>query len=236
VDDSLEKKKILLVEDEPGMQLTVSDRLRGEGYIVDCSENGLEGLDMAKRGGYDLILLDVMLPEKDGLEICRDLRAQGMTIPIMMVSAKSQVIDRVLGLKMGADDYLIKPFDLNELLARMEAQLRKHERQSLQNDQDSFFDFGDFRLDYDKKELLKKGEVIELSHQEYRLLAFFIVNRNRALSRSDLLDGVWGYDEIPTTRTVDVHVAWLRQKLGDDKTDPKYIKTVRKYGYKFLMG
>ena len=229
-----EKRKILLVEDEPGMQLTVSDRLRGEGYEVDCSGNGLEGLSMARSGEYDLLLLDVMLPEKDGLEICRDLRAEGIKTPVMMVSAKSQVIDRVLGLKMGADDYLIKPFDLTELSARIEALIRRNSQDDdTESPDNDYFDFGPFRIDYRQKALFRGAEQIELSFQEYRLLSFLVEHRNKTLSRSDLLDGVWGYDAIPSTRTVDVHIAWLRQKLGDDKKESRYIMTVRKHGYKF---
>ncbi|MDC7124358.1 MAG: response regulator transcription factor [Spirochaetales bacterium] len=227
----MDERKILLVEDEPGMQLTVSDRLRGEGYIVDCSENGLEGWELARKGNYDVILLDVMLPEKDGLEICRDLRSDNITTPIMMVSAKSQVIDRVLGLKMGADDYLVKPFDLIELSARVEAIIRRHTTdEALKED---CFNFGPFRLDYKQKTLFRNSEQITLSFQEYRLLVFFIKNRNKTLSRDALLNEVWGYDSIPSTRTVDVHIAWLRQKLGEDKASPQYIKTIRKHGYKF---
>ncbi len=212
----MDKRRILFIEDEPGMLLTVSDRLRGEGYAVDCCENGLKGWEMAHKGRYDIILLDVMLPEKDGLEICRDLRAAGINTPVMMVSAKSQVIDRVLGLKMGADDYLIKPFDLTELSARVEAILRRKTiKESLEEE---YFDFGHFRLDFKQKSLFRNNEQVELSFQEYNLLKFFIKNRNKTLSRENLLDGVWGYDKSPLTRTVDVHVAWLRQKLGEDKT------------------
>ncbi len=227
----MDKHRILFVEDEPGMLLTVSDRLRGEGYTVDCCENGLEGWNTARKGGYDIILLDVMLPEKDGLEICRDLRAAGITIPVMMVSAKSQVIDRVLGLKMGADDYLVKPFDLTELSARVEALLRR--KTADQSFEEEYYNFGPFKLDYKQKALFRNSRQVELSFQEYRLLKFFIKNRNKTLSRDDLLDGVWGYEKMPLTRTVDVHVAWLRQKLGEDKTEPFYIKTIRKQGYKF---
>jgi len=228
-----EKKRILLVEDEPGMQLTVSDRLKGEGYEVDCCENGLSGWKMAQSGNYEVILLDVMLPGKNGLDICRDLRSSGIKTPILMVSAKTQVIDRVLGLKMGADDYLIKPFDLIELTARIEALIRRNSRVEEASKDDSF-SFGPFRLDFPEKSLFRDDVLIDLSFQEYKLLEFFARNRNKTLSREDLLDGVWGYDEIPSTRTVDVHVAWLRQKMEEDKANPVYIRTVRKYGYKFV--
>ena len=226
--------RILLVEDEPGMQLTVTDRLEGEGYKVDCAENGIDGWKMAESGGYDVILLDVMLPGKDGLEICRDLRAAGISTPVMMVSAKTQVIDRVLGLKMGADDYLIKPFDLIELTARIEALLRRNSLDVEVLDDEASFEFGPFKIDYTEKTLCRGSKKLELSFQEYKLLEFFIRNRNKTLSREELLDGVWGYDEIPSTRTVDVHVAWLRQKMEVDKANPVYIITVRKHGYKFV--
>lgn len=229
-----EKTRILLIEDEPGMQLTVTDRLTGDGYEVDCCEDGLEGMKMAESGDYSVILLDVMLPGKNGLEICRDLRAAGNKTPVLMVSAKTQVIDRVLGLKMGADDYLIKPFDLIELTARIEALLRRNTIDEEVVSEEVSFGFGPFRLDYIEKCLFRDAAAIELSFQEYRLLEFFIRNRNKTLSREDLLDGVWGYDEIPSTRTVDVHVAWLRQKMNEDKANPVYIRTVRKHGYKFV--
>ncbi|MBI9107427.1 MAG: response regulator transcription factor [Spirochaetales bacterium] len=228
------ERRILLVEDEPGMQLTVMDRLEGEGYKVDCAENGLDGWKMAEIGAYDVILLDVMLPGKNGLEICRDLRASGIKTPIMMVSAKTQVIDRVLGLKMGADDYLIKPFDLIELTARIEALLRRNGIEAETASDETSFSFGSFRIDYPDKAMYRGSEKVELSFQEYKLLEFFVRNRNKILSREKLLDGVWGYDEMPSTRTVDVHVAWLRQKLEADKANPVYIRTVRKYGYKFV--
>ena len=226
------KCRILLVEDEPGMQLTVADRLLGEGYEVDTVEDGLEGSRLAESGEYDLILLDVMLPGKNGLDVCRDLRAAGIETPVMMVSAKTQVIDRVLGLKMGADDYLIKPFDLIELSARIEALIRRSSQDSADGGQS--FVFGAFSIDFAEKSLYRGKTNIDLSFQEYNLLEFLIKNRNRTLSREELLEGVWGYDEIPSTRTVDVHIAWLRQKIEADSANPVFIRTVRKYGYKFV--
>lgn len=228
------KKRILLVEDEPGMQLTVSDRLIGEGYDVDCSGDGLEGWKMAEKGNYDVILLDIMLPQKDGFEICRDLRASGIKTPVMMVSAKTQVIDRVFGLKMGADDYLIKPFDLMELTARIEALLRRNITEDSEPHEESF-SFGPFLLNFMEKNFTKNGHKVGLSFQEYKLLEFLIKNRDKVLSREKLLDGVWGYDEIPSTRTVDVHIALLRQKIEENKANPRYITTVRKHGYKFTV-
>lgn len=225
--------RILLIEDEPGMVLTIRDRLRGEGYQVTVCENGLGGYETALKGGFDLILLDVMLPDKDGLAVCRDLRAKGVDTPVIMVTAKSQIIDRVLGLKIGADDYLVKPFDFMELTARMEALLRR--RGGLfgaETGQEKRHRFGPFTLLVPEKELLHGEAPVDLSFQEFNLLLFFLKNRGSVLSREELLDGVWGYHATPTTRTVDVHVAWLRQKLKGG--EGAYIQTVRKHGYRFV--
>ena len=224
----MSKGNVLLVEDEPGIAVTVRDRLRGEGYEVTVHEEGGEGFEAALAGGYDLILLDLMLPGKDGLDICRDLRSRGIDTPIIMVTAKSQIVDRVLGLKLGADDYLLKPFDFMELSARIEAVLRRHAGVGTAES----VRFGPFVLDRRAKRLRMGDEPVDLSFQEYKLLEFFVRHRNRVLSRDELLDAVWGFQHIPTTRTVDVHVAWLRQKLRGDTE--QYIQTVRKHGYRFV--
>ncbi len=231
------ESRILLIEDEPGMVITIRDRLIGEGYQVSVEENGKEGFEEALKGIFDLILLDIMLPEKDGLEICRDLRARGVDTPVIMITAKSQVIDRVLGLKIGADDYLVKPFDFMELTARIEALLRRQKGSFPGGGTEDLkrFSFDPYTLLFEEKRLMKRDVHVELSYQEYNLLAFFIKNRDRVLSRDELLDGVWGYETTPTTRTVDVHVAWLRQKLKDEGRDTDYIQTVRKHGYKFSI-
>jgi len=229
---------ILLIEDEPGMIITIRDRLEGEGYTVVVRENGREGFEEALKSGFDIILLDIMLPEKDGLEICRDLRARGVDTPVIMITARSQVVDRVLGLKIGADDYLVKPFDFMELTARIEALLRRHKGNFSDSTEDlKQFSFGSYTILFEEKRLMKGAVHVELSYQEYNLLAFFIKNRNIVLSRDKLLDGVWGYgyEATPTTRTVDVHVAWLRQKLKDTGRNTDYILTVRKHGYKFSI-
>lgn len=228
-------ERILMIEDEPGAAMTVGDRLKSEGYRVDFASDGLKGYEMAREGRYDLILLDLMLPGKDGISICRDLRSEGVLTPVIMVTARGEVPDKVLGLKIGADDYLAKPFDPMELTARMEAVLRRRPGgEETAGGEEGDYAFGPFRLRTDRKELIREGEPVALSSREYQLLLHLVTNRGKVLSRDELLDRVWGYDSIPSTRTVDVHIAWLRQKLGDTGRKPRYIQTVTKQGYKFI--
>lgn len=228
-------ERILMIEDEPGAAMAVGDRLVSEGYIVDLATDGEEGYRMAIQGEYDLILLDLMLPGKDGITICRDLRDEKITTPVIMVTARGEVFDRILGLNIGADDYLAKPFDPMELIARMEAVLRRSkDSEKGSRSEKTVFEFGPFSLNSEEKELFKNGDIVALSSREYQLLLFLVGNRNRIFSRDELLDNVWGYDSIPSTRTVDVHIAWLRQKLGDTGRKPQYIQTVTKRGYKFI--
>lgn len=222
---------ILLIEDEPGMIMTIRDRLEGEGYRLMTCENGDEGFREALSGTYDLILLDLMLPGKDGLEICRDLRSAGKQTPILMLTAKGNTLDKVLGLKLGADDYLVKPFDFLELSARMEALLRRNKREQKE---EQLYRFGPYTLDTATRLLTKGRKEISLSAQEYKLLLFFLEHQNSVITREELLAGVWGYDKLPSTRTVDVHIAWLRKKLEEDGEE--YIITLRKQGYKFRNG
>src|SRR5579883_1935949 len=202
----LMNKKILLVEDEPGLVVTLSDRLRNEGYQVETASDGKQALDRALAGGVDLIILDVMLPLKSGLDVCRDLRSQNVTTPILMLTARSQIVDKVVGLKLGADDYLTKPFDMLELLAR---------------------------VDLKSTTVWRDTQKVMLSAREFQLLRYFIEHRGETISREELLKNVWGYESTPNTRTVDVHVAWLRQKLEDDPKHPRLILTVQGLGYKF---
>jgi two-component system, OmpR family, alkaline phosphatase synthesis response regulator PhoP len=225
-------KRILLVEDEPGLVLTLTDRLSGEGYEVESASNGETGLDRALAGGFDLVLLDVMLPRKSGLDVCRDLRARGVTVPVLMLTARGQVVDKVVGLKLGADDYLTKPFEMVELLARVEALLRRAPAAVASGG--DCFGFGDVRVDFRKAEVSKGPERVELSAREFKLLRYFIEHRGATLSRDELLNGVWGYNAMPVTRTVDVHVAWLRQKLEENPRRPQFILTVHGLGYKFV--
>ena len=224
--------RILLVEDEKGLIITLTDRLESEGFEVTSENDGKKGFDAASSEPFDLIILDVMLPKKSGYDIARDLRQKGINTPILMLTAKGETIDKVLGLKLGADDYLTKPFEVIELLARVEALLRRSPIQNNGIDADGFR-FGDVAIDFKRAEVAKKGISVDLSAMEFKLLQFLIENRGLVHSRDDLLDAVWGYDAMPTTRTVDVHVAWLRQKLEENPRHPQYIHTVHGFGYKF---
>lgn len=224
-------KRILLAEDEPGLVLTLSDRLRSEGYAVDEAADGETASARAEGGVYDLIVLDVMLPRKNGFDVCRDLRQKGVQTPIIMLTARSQVVDRVVGLKLGADDYLSKPFEMIELLARVEALLR---RTPAAPPSAEVFQFGEVSVDFRRAEVQRAGVgAVDLSALEFRLLRYFIENRGATLSRDELLRKVWGYNTLASTRTVDVHVAWLRQKLEPNPRYPQFILTVHGFGYKF---
>ncbi len=223
--------RVLLVDDEPGLRLTLTDRLESEGYVVEVACDGAEGLAHAAAGAYDLIVLDLMLPKMGGLDVCRTLRQRGVTTPVLMLTAKSQVTDKVVGLKLGADDYLTKPFETIELLARIEALLRR--RASGPQPGGHLYRFGDVLVDVRKMEVSRAGQPVELSAREFKLLRHFIEHRGDTLSRDALLADVWGYDETPLTRTVDVHVAGLRQKLEPNPKAPEFILTIHGLGYKF---
>jgi two-component system alkaline phosphatase synthesis response regulator PhoP len=223
---------ILLVEDEPGLVLTLSDRLRSEGYTVEALYDGNTAVERATRDQFGLIILDVMLPGKGGFEVCQELRQRGFTTPILMLTARTQVADKVKGLKIGADDYLTKPFEMAELLARVEALLRRGSRTG--SDGPDFYNFGSLRIDMRRSEVFRDGLSAALSTKEFQLLRYLIEHRGKTLTRDELLKDVWGYSSAPSTRTVDVHVAWLRQKLENDPKQPKYIITVHGQGYKFI--
>ena len=223
--------RVLLVEDEPGLQLTLSDRLAAEGYAVDIASDGPGALAHIQTRMYDTILLDVMLPGIDGFEVARSLRARGIATPILMLTARSQVTDRVAGLALGADDYLTKPFDVRELLARIEALRRRAPRQTWAMAE--HYQFGDVVVDLRRAELTRSGTSLELSAKEFQLLRYFIEHRGATLSRETLLQDVWGYTSSSSTRTIDVHVAWLRQKLEPNPRVPQFIVTVHGLGYKF---
>ena len=225
--------RILLVEDEPGLQLTLSDRLRSEGYEVDTASTGEEGLERGREDDLDLIILDVMLPDRNGFDVCRDLRQAGVHVPILMLTARAQVADKVVGLKLGADDYLTKPFETLELLARIEALLRRAAAAPKTRATETY-EFGDVHVNFRKAEVSKAGEPVRLSAREFTLLRYFIEHRGNVLSRDELLNDVWGYDAMPSTRTVDVHVAWLRQKIETNPPHPEFIVTVHGMGYKFV--
>lgn len=224
-------RRVLLIEDEPGLVLTLTDRLTSEGYEVDAASDGLSGLERATRESWDVILLDVMLPGASGFDVCRDLRQRGITTPIIMLTARGQVVDKVLGLKLGADDYLTKPFDMLELTARVEVQLR---RASAAQSGTAPYHFGNISVDFRKAQVLKDGVELDLAAREFLLLKYFIEHREATLTRDELLNEVWGYHSMPSTRTVDVHVAWLRQKIEPNPRNPQYVLTVHGLGYKFV--
>jgi len=223
--------KILLIEDEPGLCLTLSDRLKKEGYRIDVANDGESGFERAVNQPYDLLLLDLMLPKKSGNDICSDLRQMGLVIPILMLTARTQTEDKVRGLKIGADDYLTKPFEMVELLARIEALLRRATRAFASAP--LFYQFGNVRIDFRKTEITRNGEPVTFSAKEFQLLHYLIDHKGETLTREILLQEVWGYSAVPYTRTVDVHVAWLRQKFEDDPKQPQWILTVHGMGYKF---
>ena len=223
-------KRLLLIEDEPGLVLTLRDRLTREGYALETSEDGESGLERASREVFDLVLLDVMLPRMNGFDVLRELRKRGTETPVIMLTAKGQVVDKVVGLKLGADDYVTKPFEMVELLARIEAKLR---RAPAVSHPAGGYQFDDVRVDFRRAEVTKEGAPLELSAREFQLLKYFIEHRGATLTREELLNEVWGYNAMPSTRTVDVHVAWLRQKIEDNPRHPQYILTIHGMGYKF---
>lgn len=223
--------RILLVEDEPGLQLTVFDLLATEGHHVETACDGEAGLSRAAGEDFDLVILDVMLPKKTGFDVCRELRQKGIDTAILMLTARTQVADRVNGLKFGADDYLSKPFDPGELLARVEALLRR-----IQKDNRipvKTFEFGNIRMDFERAQLLKRGIPVSIAGKELQLLRYLIHHRGRVVPREELLQNVWEYSSDIASRTIDVHVAWLRQKLEDNPQNPKHIHTIRGKGYRF---
>jgi two-component system alkaline phosphatase synthesis response regulator PhoP len=223
---------VLFVEDEQALQMTVGDRLRNEGFAVEYAANGDEGFEKATQLPFDLIILDVMLPKRDGFDVCRGIREAGLITPILMLTARGQTSDKVNGLKIGADDYVTKPFNMLELMARVEALMRRAPiRPAVQTG--GLLDFGSIRVDLVGTEATRDGKPVNLSAREFQLLRYLIEHRGATLSRDELLKQVWGYSADMYTRTVDVHVAGLRQKLEDDPKQPKFILTVQGLGYKF---
>ncbi len=222
---------VLFVEDEEALRMTVGDRLRNEGYAVECAVNGDEGFEKATQLPFDLIILDVMLPRKSGLDVCKQIREAGLITPILMLTARGQTSDKVNGLKIGADDYVTKPFNMLELMARVEALLRRAPIRPAA--QTGVFDFGSIHVDLVGTEATRDQSPVNLSAREFQLLRYFIEHRGATISREELLKQVWGYSADMFTRTVDVHIAGLRQKLEDDPKQPKYILTVQGLGYKF---
>jgi two-component system alkaline phosphatase synthesis response regulator PhoP len=222
--------KILIVEDEESILMPLEDNLRLEGYEVSSARDGLEGLSMAAEHPFDLIVLDIMLPKLDGFEVCKRLRQDRVMTPILMLTAKSQEVDKVLGLELGADDYVTKPFSSRELLARIRAILRR----TSEHDQGiDFYRFDAIEIDFSKYEARKKGRPVPLTALEFSLLHFLVQNKGRVVHRNEVLDGVWGKDVYVDARTVDKHISLLRKKFEDDPQEPKYILGVRGVGYKF---
>ncbi|HYP53735.1 MAG TPA: response regulator transcription factor [Pyrinomonadaceae bacterium] len=223
-------RKVLIVEDDQAMAVALRDGFAYEGYTVQVARDGTTGLRMAGEKGLDLVILDVMLPRLSGLDVCKQLRSAGNTTPIIMLTARGQEIDKVLGLKTGADDYVTKPFSFLELMARVEAVLRRAAKPS---ERVESVQFGDVDVNFRNFEATKAGRPLELSPREFKMMKYFAEHRGEVVSRDQLLDNVWGYDGLPLTRTVDMHIAKLRQKIEDTPGDPHFIITVHRVGYKF---
>jgi two-component system alkaline phosphatase synthesis response regulator PhoP len=226
-------KKILIIEDDPGIQLSLKDEFESEGFEVSSADNGLTGLEMIKQNPPDLIILDLMLPFQNGYQICKKLRHEGNNVPIIMLTVKDQEIDKVLGLELGADDYVTKPFSLRELLARVNALLRR----SSENTPDkSVFSIGETVFDLKKYEAIKKGEKIEYTTLEFQIVKLLYERKEQVITRTDFRYGGWGENNtVVTERTIDSHIANIRKKLEDDPSNPRYIKSIRSMGYKLVV-
>lgn len=226
--------KILVAEDEPHMRLGLKDNLEFESYDVTLAINGSEALAKATATAYDLILLDVMMPELSGFDVCKQLRKQGVDTPIIFLTAKGEEIDKVLGLELGADDYIIKPFSLRELLARVKAVLRRT-GQSNVSASPGKLTLGLLTIDFDHYEAFRDGKMVKMSHKEYEIIQHLWEHRNEVVSRDQLLKEVWNYENQPTTRTVDNFILKIRQKIEANPNAPKYILTVHGAGYKLIL-
>ena len=224
------KIRVALIEDDQAVATGLILNLEHEGYEVLRADNGEDGMTLIEKELPDLIITDVMMPKKDGLQLCRELRNKGNSTPIIMLTARSQEVNKVLGLELGADDYLAKPFSIRELMARMKALLRR----TVQAVDVDKICFGDIEIDFKAYQAMKNAEPLELSAREYRLLKYLIAKNGDVVTRDELLDEVWGYNSYPTTRTVDNHIARLRQKIESDIAVPQHILTVHGVGYKFV--
>ncbi|GAA0360092.1 response regulator transcription factor [Alkalibacterium iburiense] len=227
-------KKVLMVEDELSIVKLLQYNLEKEGYEVDVAMDGQEGFDMAKENTYSIILLDIMLPSKDGMDVCRELRQEKVDTPVIMLTAKDSEIDKIVGLEIGADDYITKPFSPREVLARMKAIFRRLEKQpsKLEEEKESEIVFGDVQIYPEKYEVFVRGEKVDFTPKEFELLLYLSKHSNRILSREQLLLAVWDFDFSGETRIVDVHISHLREKIEDNPKEPQYIKTARGFGYK----
>jgi DNA-binding response OmpR family regulator len=225
------RAKILVVEDEPAMVAGLRDNFEFEGYEVITAQDGIEGLERALEESPDLVVLDVMMPRMSGLEVCKQLRAKRASLPIIMLTARGQEIDKVVGLELGADDYVTKPFSIRELLARVKSVLRRTAVLPKDKEQHSF---ADVQVDLRRCRVVRSGKALDISSKEFDLLKYFICHPGETLSRDRLLEDVWGYENYPTTRTVDTHLVRLRQKLEPDPEQPQYFLTVHGTGYRFV--
>jgi len=225
------KSKILIVEDEPAMVAGLRDNFEYEGYEVISAEDGVTGLERALSDSPDLVVLDVMMPRMSGLDVCKQLKAKRPAVPIIMLTARGQEIDKVVGLELGADDYVTKPFSIRELMARVKAVLRRASTSAATSE---IYRFSDVEVNVRSNEVRRNGELIDLSSKEFALLEYFIAHPVETLSRDRLLDAVWGYENYPSTRTVDTHIVHLRQKLEPNPEEPRFILTVHGSGYKFV--
>ncbi|GJQ63345.1 MAG: DNA-binding response regulator [Melioribacteraceae bacterium] len=226
--------KILIVEDEPSMRMGLNDNLEFEGYEVDSAEDGAAGLEKIRANQYDLIILDVMMPKMSGFDVCKTARKEGVTTPVILLTAKGEEIDKVLGLELGADDYITKPFSLRELLARIKAILRRSATVT-QSSESSLVKIGKLELDFEGYKAFSNESPVQMSHKEFEILRFLYKNKNGIVSRDSLLNEVWGYDASPTTRTVDNFILKLRQKIEADSNHPEIILTVHGVGYKLII-
>lgn len=224
-------KKILIVEDDPAISKGLVDFLENESFHTTSFSDGEKGYYAAKEGNYDLVLLDVMLPGKNGMDICRDLRKEKISTPIIMLTSKQEEIDKVLGLELGADDYITKPFSIRELLARIKAVLRRETK--IEEDIEEYT-FGNVHINFKAMEANKDNKPIELSNLEYKVLKYLCQRENTVVDRNTLLDEVWGYENYPSTRTIDNFILSLRKKFEDDPSKPKYLLTVHSVGYKLV--
>ncbi|MDX9754487.1 MAG: response regulator transcription factor [bacterium] len=223
--------RILIIEDEPDMRRGLEDNLEYEGYDIVATGNGKEGLRLALKEPFDLILLDLMLPGMDGMDVCKEIKQSGQTTPIIMLTARGSEDDKIHGFNAGADDYITKPFSLKELLARIKAVLR---RTIPASQEITRYTFGSIELDFEHYQATKDGQPIDLSPREFEILKLFILNEGHIVTRDDFLHKVWGYSSVPATRTVDNHIAKLRQKIEDDPDNSVHIITVHRMGYKFI--
>jgi len=226
------EEKILIIEDEEDLVKGLKLNLADEGYEVDWASNGEEGLRKAMEETPDLIILDIMLPKKNGLDVCRELRQKNIFIPIIMLTAKGEEIDKVVGLEIGADDYMTKPFSIRELLARIKAHLRREKREA--KTIPDVYSFGDIEIDFTHFKVKHKDKRLDLTSLEVEILKYFIAHQGEVITREALLDKIWGYDKYPTTRTIDNHILKLRKKIETDPSHPKYILSIYGEGYRFM--